>query len=107
MLGDLQQSIVVRCRFLPPCLPDHYNVVLSSEAQLKPVLVGTRLEFAAWLIAWDRSVPCCSVAVVCFAPSCRYAMAAAILEQLSFSEAMRHKAAVIEVSCPWSSRQQA
>ena len=41
-------------RFLPACIPEHANIALTENAQLKPVDVGRRLDFTKWLIAYDR-----------------------------------------------------
>ena len=41
-----------------------------------------RLELSMWITAWDR-----------------YALGAAMVEQLTFTDAMKHKAVVTEVAC--------
>ena len=83
-------------RFLPPFFPEHLPVALQEGKVVKVgasrvcfvhfVLCvaikeeGRRLDMSSWLVAWDR-----------------YALAATVNEQLTFSEATAHKGVVSEV----------
>lgn len=91
-------------RFLPSTCPEHWPVLLDQDGAVRETGVKKdqrRLEFSAWLLAWDRYALgvlqhgcdiCCVVAA--------YARAgAAILNQLQFKTAMKHKQLVAEVAC--------
>ena len=60
-----------------------------------------RLEFSAWLLAWDRYAMGESGqhGCACVPRQCAVCVGAAVLRQLSFKTAMKHKLLVAEVAC--------
>ena len=70
-----------RWRFLPPLFPQHVAVSLEGVESVVPSKEeARRLDFNAWLIAFDR-----------------YAIAAHVTGQMEYSVAMQHKEIVLEV----------
>ncbi len=74
----------IRCRFLPAVCPEYCPVLLDEDGAVRETGAKKdtrRLEFSSWQLAWER-----------------YSLAAAILKQLTFITAMKHKAVVTEVA---------
>ena len=100
---------MTRCvRFLPSECAEHCPVLLDEDGAVRENAskkdMSRRVDFGAWLLAWDR--------YALGAPFDGYVAwarvyqlpAAAVLNQLSFIAAMKHKAVVAEVACGAASK---
>ena len=75
-------------RFLPDCFNEHVVTLLPTEkdhrgrdvAMQEPKVSNRRLDLPAWMAAWDS-----------------YALGAAMLGQMSYSQAMLHKEHIVRV----------
>ena len=77
-------AFVLSCRFLNPLFPEHTKVVVDEEKGTFTIKPGKnenrRLELVQWLTGWDT-----------------YALVAAMLKQMTYLQAMQHKASILEV----------
>ena len=76
--------IGVCCRFLNPLFPEHTAVAVDEEKGTFIIKPGRnenrRLELVQWLPSWDTC-----------------ALAMAMLKQMTFEQAMKHKAVILGV----------
>ena len=85
-------------RFLPPAAPEYIRVAESDTGAR--ATSRKRLDSTNWLVAWDRPISRRTGDTWHAVPQSvhdRYAIAAAVTKQLTWSEAMRHKGVVMEV----------
>ena len=91
-------------RFVPSLCPEHCPVLLDEDGRVRENAwkkdATKRLDFGAWLLAWDRYA-LGTVTRMCASPSlCIDVMlaGAAVVGQMSYYAAMTHKATVAEVA---------
>lgn len=104
--------MLVALRFLPSTCPEQCPVLLDEDGAIREggfkKDLSRRLDFSVWLLAWDRyAIGVQGCIIVAYRRICIvlfYVAGAAVLKQLSFKNAMKHKAIVAEVACSAKSR---
>ncbi len=84
--------------------PEHCPFLLDEDGAVRENAnkkdMSRRLDFSAWMLAWDRyALGALVLRLCCVHEQMSRMRGAAVIRQMSFRAAMKHKAVVAEVAC--------